>query len=266
MDSRMENFEVFLNDCKDKERREICGLGNPRSNILLVGQEFYSPKPKESFDDILEENYDYCKYLIKGDLPYKIYDGHIIYDIYIKERGFRDVNGKYKRNNTWCNYQALINKILNKPSYVKGRLDFEQFAFTTELSSVPKPTSTPKDKVEREQVLSRVSKRLELFSRSQFIQDFPVIILACGWYIKNQGEGKSRQIDNTFGVRFDNKPNSQREPEGWFSDGKMWFTTHYNEEKTKLVIHTWQVSRYSKELWNQMAIIVNEHLKKQGLI
>lgn len=252
-------FEEFIDECE--KRREICGIGNPYSKILLVGQEFYSPQPRESFDDILEENYDYCRYLVKGNLPYKTYDGHEICKIYIKERGSRDINGKYKKNNTWCNYQTLINKILNKPTYVKGKLDFEQFAFTTELSSVPKPTSRPKDKVEREQVLARVSKRLELFRKSKFIQDFPVVILACGWYIYNHGEGMDRQIDNTFGVKYGDKDGGLN-GEYKNASGKKWFYTHYstNPAVKKLVIHTGQVSQYDGELWDRIAEIIREYL------
>ncbi len=38
---RINLFRQFIKDCED--RKEICGIGNPLAQILLVGQEFYVP-------------------------------------------------------------------------------------------------------------------------------------------------------------------------------------------------------------------------------
>ena len=78
-----------------------------------------------------------------------------------------------------------------------------------------------------------IRDRLEFFKKSSFIQSFPVVILACGPYIRNR---KERQIDNTFGVTFrDGQP---------FSGTGIRFYNHYNENNTKLVIHTRQLSNF----------------------
>lgn len=248
---RAKKFEEFINNCK--ERHQWCGIGNPFSQILLVGQELYVPKEtKYDLDQILDENYKYCKDLLGNNDP----------SIFIKPRG-EVKDGKFKNNTTWCNYQTLIGKVKGANSSVDGMLDFEQFAFTTELSSIPKTSSKFIDSRERALVLGRVSERLKLFKESSFIKDFPVVILACGGYIRNQGEGTDRQIDNTFDVKYGNKDG---EPYGKYTNKskKKWFYTHYSTDpqKYRLVIHTGQVSRYDGNLWNDMASIISEHLDR----
>ena len=109
---------------------------------------------------------------------------------------------------------------------------------------------------------------MKIFEQSKFIQSFPVIVLACVNYIRNQGEGADRQIDNAFDVEFDG------ELKGWHKNqkGKLWFTTHHSKDKRKLVIHTWQFSlRYVNNedrewLIKEMANVIRDHLSKLGLI
>lgn len=246
---RVKHFEEFINKCR--ERNQWCGIGNPFSKILLVGQELYVPKDtKYDLNQILDENYKYCEGLLNNnDLS-----------IFIKPRG-KEEAGNFKKNTTWCNYQTLISKIRGAKSSVDGMLDFEQFAFTTELSSIPKTSSKFTDSREKALVLGRVSERLKLFSESNFIKSFPVVILACGGYIKNKGEGAERQIDNAFKVKYGNM---NGEPYGEYTNEskKKWFYTHYSTDpqKFRLVIHTGQVSQYDGKLWGVMASIINEHL------
>lgn len=255
---REKSFEEFINNCK--ERHQWCGIGNPFSQILLVGQELYVPKDtKYDLNQILDVNYKYCKGLL----------GNNDLSIFIKPRG-EEKNGKFKKNTTWCNYQTLIGKIYGRNSSVDGTLDFEQFAFTTELSSIPKTSSKFIDSREKALVLGRVSERLQLFSESAFIKSFPVVILACGGYIRNQGEGADRQIDNTFDVKCGNK---NGEPDGKYTNDskKKWFYTHYSTDprKSRLIIHTGQVSQYDGKLWDKMAEIIKDHLdylRKLGLL
>ena len=248
---RAKKFEEFINNCK--ERHQWCGIGNPFSQILLVGQELYVPKDtKYDLNQRLDENYKYCKGLL----------GNNDLSIFIKPRG-EEKAGKFRKNTTWCNYQTLIGKIYGRNSSVDGMLDFEQFAYTTELSSIPKTSSKFIDSRERILVLERVSERLKLFSESAFIKSFPVVILACGGYISNQGEGADRQIDNTFEVEYGNM---NGEPYGKYTNKskKKWFYTHYSTDpqKYRLVIHTGQVSQYDGKLWDVMASIIGKHLDR----
>lgn len=99
---------------------------------------------------------------------------------------------------------------------------------------------------------------MRCFEKSKFIQDFSVIILACGGYIKN--DDKVREIDNTFHVEFCKEYGSK--------ESKNRFWTHIDKkDPRKLVIHTRQFSNgISKDLIKEMASVIREHLRKLGLI
>ena len=96
------------------------------------------------------------------------------------------------------------------------------------------------------------------FKDSDFIQDFSVIILTCGGYIKN--DDKVREIDNIFHVEFCKEYGSK--------ESKNRFWTHIDKkDPRKLVIHTRQFSNgISKDLIKEIASVIREHLRKLGLI
>ena len=239
-EDREKLFEEFLEACRNKQ---ICGQGKFDANILLIGQE------------------PYCVHEIKGkELT------ELLYDNYSKCRNHSCcyIHESKGQSPTWKNYQKLIDHILPDKPKDNSILDFEHYAFTTELNSIPRP-----HKVLDSQTKDSIKERLILFKKSQFIQSFPVIILACGNYIKNHGEGANRQIDYTFGVEFDGELKGRYKSE----QGKLWFTTHHSRsDERKLVIHTWQFSlshtrREEREwLMNQMAKIIRDHLTKLGLL
>lgn len=260
---REELFDAFIAECK--KEKQICGSGNPNAHILLIGQEHYSKEPikdDKEWEKYLHDNYCYCSF----DNPWV---------------DLRECNTKWKdfQNNskTWLYYQSLIDNAL--PNRVKrarrGERDFEFDAFTTELNNEAKPSSriVGNDKIQRKELkrklYDRIAERLELLKESDFIQSFPVIVLACGGYIVNREEKGILQINDTFGVKYDNELNANGIPKGWHKSekGRMWFTTHHSDDGKKLVIHTWQLSRHvDSRLLKEMAKIINEHLKNLGLI
>lgn len=245
-------FKEFLEECK--KNHQICGAGNPYAHILLVGQEHYAKKriDNRQWNDYLEGNYAYCS---------------VENNPWIK----KDENDNRWRNyqnpsKTWYYYQQLINKALPKRlnRSERGVRDFEFDAFTTELNNEAKPSST----TDREGVKGNIESRLKIFERSKFIQSFSVIVLACGNYLTNSVELGVTQINDTFGVIFDDDLNNNGVPKGWHKSGKgkLWFTTHHSEDKQKLVIHTRQFSlRYTSSedrewLINEMGTIIRDHL------
>ena len=244
-------FIEFLKECDAKE--QICGAGNHNSNILLVGNEHYSETPIDDWRYYLKSNYDYCA----------------------KTKSWSNFN----KSKTWLYYQKLIDAAIPnrlKPT-VRGERNFEEDAFTTELNSEAKPSSRVKGKEEREELRKRIESRLKLFKQFDFIKSFPVVVLACGSYLTNSVEKGITQINDTFGVEFDEQLNREGVPIGWHKseNGKLWFTTHHSKDKHKLVIHTWQFSlrctkREDREwLINEMASVIRDHLdhlKKLGLI
>lgn len=245
---RTKLFEEFLAECK--KNHQICGAGNPYAHILLVGQEHRSDKPIESekeWQDYLDKNYRYCE----TNNPWIITDEN------------SNLWRKYQNSTpTWSSYQRLIEKALTerKKRVLQGDKDFEFDAFTTELNNEAKPSSRVKGKEEREKLRERIEARLKLFKQSNYIKSFPVIILACGGYIRNNQ--KTREIDDTFHVTFSKRFD--------FSTGN-WFCTHYDDtNQNRLVIHTRQLSNgVSYEMIDKMAQIIKDHLdhlKELGLI
>ena len=217
-------FEQFFICCK-QQPEQICGQGEKNSSILIIG--------KESTNVTIEENLDLCD----------------------REKGCGNSRPRGKFYETWSKYQRLIEAVYReeydkKPCDVK-LVDFEKYAFTTELSSDPRRQSSYVD------ARPSIEKRLELFRNSEFIQSFPVVILACGGYIQNQGEGNKRQIDNTFGVEYD----GDTEGKHYYSKSN-WFYTHHGKSNQKLVIHTRQFSQnIMNKLIDDIAKEIRKHLK-----
>lgn len=221
-------FEEYFAECK-KEPKQICGQGEKNSDILIVG--------RESTNVSVEENHRLCEI----------------------ERGC----GIIRTNigiDTWNHYQSLIDFVYrgNKPSTPELKWDFEQYAFTTELNKKASPrTSNP-----NKETKVCLADRLKLFRESQFIQTFPLVILACSNYIINQGVGEERQIDTTFGVEYI----PHEVIPSWFTKYN-WYFIHKGEYKyhgetiKKLVIHTRNLSQNVKrELIPSIAEAIINHL------
>lgn len=219
-------FEEFINEC-EKEPLTLCGQGNPNVDILIIGKESTDISEKS-----LVQNIERCRNKMERDAP-------------------RPINPK---NKTWANYQYLLDEIYQRKSDYDDKWDFEKYAFTTELSSTPRKNS------KYSEAKSSIQDRLRFFEKSKFIQDFPVIVLACGGYIRNND--KVREIDDTFHVTFSKRYD--------YSTGN-WFCTHYDDTNPKrIVIHTRQLSNgVSYEMIDKMASVIRDHLdhlKKLGLI
>lgn len=216
-------FEEFINECE--KNNQICGQGNPNADILIIGKE-----STDTREDALYRNIERCRNKMERDALRPI-----------------DPNNK-----TWANYQNLFDNIYCRKSEFIDKLDFEKYAFTTELSSIPRKNS---NYTEAEPY---IKNRLRFFEASEFIKSFPVVILACGGYIKNNY--KVREIDDTFHVVYCKEYGSK--------ESKNRFWTHIDiKDPRKLVIHTRQFSNgISKDLIKEMASVIREHLSKLGLI
>ncbi len=206
------------------------GIGNPNSKILIVGKEGSELNKQE--DEIS---------FAKDWLP-KIENNEISFRRFKKADLVKGYSGE---GHTWNKYQKLHDYIFTEDldNREKNEINFEEKIFTTEMNinRSKRANDAPKDGMQ---------ERKDTFFRSEFIQQFPVIILACGDYIKNNE--KVREIDDIFGVEFDREYKTAQS-----------FWTHYNPDKTKLVIHTRQLSiAVSEELLKDMAKVIIEHLSK----
>ena len=219
-------FDEYFRECRVEGHEQFCGQGEKNSGILIIG--------KESTVVTVEENHKRCE----------------------EERGcgvFRDEN---KKNDTWCNYQTLIDYVYEgiKPPKPERKWDFEKYAFTTELN----PRESKRTSHPDENTRAAISERLNLFRKSEFIQTFPVVILACSNYIQNKGVGEERQIDTTFGVEYCEYREFSRYNKFFIHRGEY---TYHGKTIKKLVIHTRNLSQNLKrELLPSMAQVIREHL------
>lgn len=233
-------FKEFVKNGADKY---FIGTGNPNTNILFIGKESaISDDNLESKKWYNKNANDWIKHFENNTcecLSYPIPKEHV----FRKEKKW----GK----NTWSKYQKLSDFIFNKDEK-QYHIDFLENVFTTEINDSPDQNTRTANK-------SNLNERKVLFKESKFIQNFPVIVLACSNYIKNNS--KIREIDEIF------KVNYKYEYEKKIYTKFNWFFSHYNEEKTKLVIHTRQLSANVKpELLKDMGNVIRKHLKSINLI
>ena len=229
---RDKSFKEFVSFCVSNNR--YVGLGNPNAPILIIGKEPYT---KNGNTDKKSNAEEMMSHIINGTLenvykPYKVTRDNTLYENW----------GKH----TWYNYQKLIDLVFKGEKSSEKQIDFLVNAFTTEMNDIPSRTTRSADK-------SLISSRKQMFKESEFIQSFPVIILACSDYITNYGD--NREIDDIFGVAFDDDGANTN-----FSRGS-WFYTHHDSTGEKLVIHTRQLSSaFDKKLLDEMAKVIRTPL------
>ena len=218
-----ESFKKLVEESLDET---YIGRGNPNSKILFVGKEYSKANENAEFD---------AKYWKD-----KISKNEAVHLTHKKEVG---------EGHTWTKYQHLHDYIFERPK--TDMFNFEELIFTTEMSEIPQKNN--RDAHTNPDFLPRLNKRKQEFFKSDFIQNFPVIVLACSDYIKNNDE--IREIDDIFGVHY------KEEYEKKIYSKSNWYYSHYNDDKTKLVIHTRQLSaNVMAELLEDMAKLIRQHL------
>jgi hypothetical protein len=177
-----------------------------------------------------------------------------------KESYLRKTWGK----NTWSKYQKLHDYIFDKKEN-PFHVDFLERVFTTEMSDIPAKTSGQARK--NSNFKSDLQKRKDTFFIEDFIQNFSVIVLACSSYIQNNN--KLREIDNIFKVEYvgdDCEIINGLKGTKHYSRGN-WYFLYLNNEKTKLVIHTRQLSsNVNNKLLEDLGKIIRNHLVKNNLL
>lgn len=234
-----DKFKNFVNNGIGKY---YIGIGNPNSNTLLIGKESAIGSEDSDGRIFYNQNAQYWQDLITQNKPelleYSVDNGHPLKNSWGK--------------NTWSKYQRLsdaIRKSESKPYYV----DFLKHCFTTEINDAPMKRTSDANK-------SNLDDRKLLFKNSKFIQDFPVVVLACSDYIINNDE--IREIDVIFGVTYC----GDEEGKHLYNKGN-WFYLHYSPDRKKLVIHTRQLSAdVLNEMLADMGEIIRKHLIEIGEI
>jgi len=247
----MKYQKIFENDVKEcKENGTYIGTGNPNSKILIVGKETATDIENKANRDEhyvrfqTENLQDFKENAFKWDLNIKnnVEVNSIPNWIGGKDSPltsnplfpYKSLHPKeLKEGQTWRKYQKLHDLIfLNDFTSLKEKeIDFHNNFFLTEMNSSPAKFTKDADK-------SGIPSRKQFFKESNFFQNFPVVVLACSNYINGD------EIKEIFDVSFYKQ----------YGDGKQLFWTHYNSDKTKLVIHTRQLStNVSNDLLKEIA-------------
>ena len=237
--NRKDLFKDMLEHVKTTDIKFI-GMGNPLANILIIGKEASIDKlNKEQIEREIDNNIsDWVTDIDKQQsevpyrgifsplYPYKGQENKI--DPSVKNKKLTYDNGT---SPTWFNYQKLKDAIF--PSEKKSEIiDFQKTCFITELNENTSRKSDQQDKKLRKE---SVEKRLKILFSSDYMQSFPVIILACGGYVK------------TLNIDIENRFNVTNIKKDWVLCGKennkeQWYVVYQNKPNNlpKIIIHTWQ--------------------------
>lgn len=241
MEYRKEFVELIdsLKNENDKNLRFV-GLGNPNSKILIISKECSFRTREEHYVFLYKlENQDNLQQWIDNienridleTLP--CWENNP--DLYNPLFPFKGQFNKVIRNNndgtsrTWIQYQKLIDRVLqkNKPEII----DFHKYAFITELSDIPMPSSR-----KTEETKESINIRCQKLLSHDFFKTFPVVIVPCGHYIRDY----KINLEETFNQGY------QRTDD----DGE-WINVHRNGDR--LLLHTRHLSMYSNRLIEKIA-------------
>lgn len=251
-----ENLKLLIRQMTDNHSDvnnefKYIDTGNPDANILIIGKEasiapdrlsnqyhgeildnLNAWKKLENYDQELVRSKDWANYTPL--YPYKS-------QVLKINNGQNDGTSR-----TWYNYQKLYNLIFKKPD--NHDINFHEKMFITEVNSTPNAKT-------KDASLASIPFRKEHFLTSDFIKGFPLILI-CGVgyfkisYIVNE-------IEEIFKVKF-----SERK----VADGnkKQLYWIHWNEDKTKLLTNTYQLSIYVSD--GLLKAIANEILESRLII
>ncbi len=247
------------------------GTGNPNSKVLIVGKET-AISDTNMLEKQNKKNYEQNAFDWIRNIENNICEitKNWIYEAYINDGyatnnpifAFKGVKiNEHGEGQTWRKYQKLCDVIFNGEMVTdKDRpYDFQKHFFITEMNDNPEKTTSKAQK--EKDFKPKLKKRKDVFFKSDFIQNFPIIVLACSNYIWNFGEGDDRQIDNLFGVKYSHNYTTTT------TKSEKYFYVHYNENKTKLVIHTNQLSgsNASNELLENLGLLIRDFIKQNKL-
>jgi hypothetical protein len=239
----MEYSKEFIDLVKSSKDNEFIGFGNPKSKILIVGKEAATDwNYKTNAKDWLSN--------IENNKAIDDIDKNAIFD-----PSFATECPEFHKEGgcTWRKYQKLHDFIFEgsiNPN-PEREYNFLKNIFITEMGSIP--SKRTKEAQQNPDFKKELDKR-KTFFQSEYINQFPVIVLACGNYIGYYDN--INQIEDTFGVTFDKKyPTTNSNAQS--------FWIHFNKDKPKLVIHTRQLSgSVSDELLEGIASHIKQFKEK----
>lgn len=240
------------------------GHGNPNAKILIIGKEPRIDKNdlskqeqlerdiynnRQQWLDNLNDDTISCDTLKDSANAHENYNPLYPYKgqkCQVRTETKEKVKGEAGTARTWVAYQRLFDCIAYGESYRKDRnapIDFHKYVFSSDFSSEAATCSQNTDKTSTKQ---SITGRNEMF-RHEFFQDFPIVIIAAGHYPENY----KIDMEDLFKVKWIGPDSKHR-----------FINVHYNDERTKILIHTMQLSYFSYDLLEGIARIVREFIEK----
>lgn len=219
-----EEFKDLVDKCckSDNKYLKFIGLGNPNSDILIIGKE---EACYDGSDGVINENglsfanarlwrENYLHNCQPDDVedwkmptePY--YDGRRFNPLFpFKNDQKNKIRRKDKDNGgtscTWKWYQCLLSEFYDECAISsEEQINFHQYAFISELSSIPFHSS-PRRMVPEIKESIDVRCR-EIFSH-EFFMHFNKIVVACGDYVRKYGSKESNMLCDTFKVNINDE-------------------------------------------------------------
>jgi hypothetical protein len=245
---RIEKFKPLIEKLDNSHESDLfkyLGTGNPNADILIIGKEAALDPDSQQQKLEIESNFQQWKDIKRKD----DFD-----QSKIPERGYYSPLYPYKRqvlriddgknwgtSRTWYNYQKLYNLIYGKTGNTK--IDFHEGVFITEANAGTSKKTKNAD-------TSSLCFRKEHILKSDFILSFPVIIIAGVGYF--EVSNTKNEVEKIFKVKFKEK---------CFANGneKQPYWIHWNADRTRLLINTYQLSMaISDDLLEEVANVVRE--------
>jgi hypothetical protein len=215
-----------------ENHNDYIGKGNPNAKILIIGKELALDQNqiieiKETLNRNVSDwknNIDNPnKEIVNWNKDFNLFNPMFPYKgMMKKEQSF---------GQTWRKYQLLHDKLFS--SELKS-YDFYNKIFITELNSNPSKYSNDQNK-ENDERKKSINERVNNFFKSDFIQNFPIIIVATGHYTRDYNVN----LCKLFNIDF-------KSPTKEIKGEKIvqWYNVHQNKptQKPKLLIHTKQLS------------------------
>lgn len=162
-----------------------------------------------------------------------------------RDKEGKPISGKEGTSATWYNYQKLIDRIY--PDKTKNaEIDFLKYCFITEFSDICSPYSKKSPEV-TESIRHRTEN---ILNHPFFTSSFPIIIVACGHYIRQYENVINLQ--ELFGIKWDGHT---------ICVGRNWYNIH--KGNSRILIHTNQLSmNISNQLLDKIADECREYKRK----
>lgn len=242
------------------KKKLFLGSGNPNAKILFVGKEAAINSIKATKQHEREITNNITDWVVNYQNNTQFSDvnnwfQNPIYNPLYPYKGQKNniesrnkegdiVRGHGGTSKTWYNYQKITNKLYFDTAQ-NNDINFHEYAFITELNQV---TGSYSKEVPKKLRKESIEKRKELF-KEPFFKDFPITIVAVGHYVRDF----NIDLQDIFQMKFD-EATSSKHSEGLSNE---YINVHYDNEQnpTKLLIHT-----------NQLSMVSNELLKRLGKI